>query len=62
MIELVEITPKTPAKSEGKEPIERTDDPVRMYLREMRRQSLLNPSPEEAEAPEPIKRTQELPQ
>ena len=33
--ELVEVTPKTPAKSEAKEPIERTDDPVRMYLREM---------------------------
>ena len=33
--ELVEVTPKTPAKSETKEPIERTDDPVRMYLREM---------------------------
>ena len=33
--ELVEVTPKTPAKSEAMEPIERTDDPVRMYLREM---------------------------
>jgi RNA polymerase primary sigma factor len=33
--ELVELTPKTPAKSEAKEPIERTDDPVRMYPREM---------------------------
>ena len=33
--ELVEVTRKTPAKSEAKEPIERTDDPVRMYLREM---------------------------
>jgi DNA-directed RNA polymerase sigma subunit (sigma70/sigma32) len=33
--ELVEVTPKTPANSEPKEPIERTDDPVRMYLREM---------------------------
>ena len=33
--ELVEVTPKTPAKSEAKEPIERTDDPVRMYLREL---------------------------
>ena len=33
--ELVEVTPKTPAESEAKEPIERTDDPVRMYLREM---------------------------
>ena len=33
--ELVEVTPKTPAKSEAKQLIERTDDPVRMYLREM---------------------------
>src|SRR5207344_869162 len=33
--ELVEVTPKTPAKSKAKEPIERSDDPVRMYLREM---------------------------
>ena len=33
--ELVEVAPKTPAKSEAKEPVERTDDPVRMYLREM---------------------------
>src|ERR1700757_1164882 len=33
--ELVEVTPKAPAKSEAKEPTERTDDPVRMYLREM---------------------------
>ena len=33
--ELVEVTPKTPAKSEAKQPIERSDDPVRMYLREM---------------------------
>ena len=33
--ELVETTAKTPAKSEAKEPTERTDDPVRMYLREM---------------------------
>ena len=33
--ELVEVTPKTPAKSEAEEPTERTDDPVRMYLREM---------------------------
>src|SRR5580693_8639899 len=33
--ELVEVTPKTLAKSEAKEPIERTDDPVRMYLRTM---------------------------
>jgi RNA polymerase primary sigma factor len=33
--EPVEVTPKRPAKSEAKEPIERTDDPVRIYLREM---------------------------
>ena len=30
--ELVEVQQKVPAKSEAKEPIERTDDPVRMYL------------------------------
>jgi RNA polymerase primary sigma factor len=33
--ELVEVQQKVPAKSEAKEPIERTDDPVRMYLRAM---------------------------
>jgi RNA polymerase primary sigma factor len=33
--ELVEVQQKVPAKSEAKEPVERTDDPVRMYLREM---------------------------
>src|SRR5205807_9153335 len=33
--ELVEIQQKVPAKSETKEPTERIDDPVRMYLREM---------------------------
>ena len=33
--ELVEVAPKAVAKSETKEPTERTDDPVRMYLREM---------------------------
>src|SRR6266481_2525997 len=33
--ELVEVRQKVPAKSEAKEPTERTDDPVRMYLREM---------------------------
>ena len=33
--ELVEVAPKPVAKSEAKEPTERTDDPVRMYLREM---------------------------
>ncbi len=40
--ELVAITPKAPAKSEAKDPIERTDDPVRMYLREMRSIGLLS--------------------
>jgi RNA polymerase primary sigma factor len=40
--ELVEVTPKTPAKSEGKLPTERTDDPVRMYLREMGSVELLS--------------------
>src|SRR5258708_5664649 len=33
--ERVEIRQKVPAKSEAKEPAERTDDPVRMYLRTM---------------------------
>ncbi|HEY3622703.1 MAG TPA: RNA polymerase sigma factor region1.1 domain-containing protein, partial [Roseiarcus sp.] len=33
--ELVEVQQKVPAKAEAKEPTERTDDPVRMYLREM---------------------------
>ena len=33
--ELAEVTPNTPAKSEAKGSIERSDDPVRMYLREM---------------------------
>src|SRR5260370_1268890 len=33
--ELVEVQQKVPAKSEGKEPPERSDDPVRMYLRTM---------------------------
>ena len=40
--DLVEVTPKTPAKSEAKEPSERTDDPVRMYLREMGSVELLS--------------------
>jgi RNA polymerase primary sigma factor len=40
--ELVEVTPKVPAKSEAKEPTERTDDPVRMYLREMGSVELLS--------------------
>src|SRR6266566_5381163 len=34
---LVEVQQKVPAKSEAKEPTARTDDPVRMYLREMGR-------------------------
>src|SRR5437868_7529513 len=33
--ELVEVQRKVPARSEAKEPTQRTDDPVRMYLREM---------------------------
>ncbi|MGB6535026.1 MAG: RNA polymerase sigma factor region1.1 domain-containing protein, partial [Xanthobacteraceae bacterium] len=40
--ELVETTPKPPAKSEAREPAERTDDPVRMYLREMGSVELLS--------------------
>jgi RNA polymerase primary sigma factor len=40
--ELVEVTPKPVAKSEAKEPAERTDDPVRMYLREMGSVELLS--------------------
>jgi len=40
--ELVEVAPKTPAKSEAREPAERTDDPVRMYLREMGTVELLS--------------------
>jgi len=40
--ELVEVRQKVPAKSEAKEPTERTDDPVRMYLREMRPVKLLS--------------------
>ncbi len=40
--ELVETTAKTPAKSEAREPAERTDDPVRMYLREMGSVELLS--------------------
>ena len=34
--------PRPPAKSEAKEPAERTDDPVRMYLREMGSVELLS--------------------
>src|SRR5262249_39482480 len=40
--ELVEVRQKVPAKSEAKEPTERTDDPVRMYLREMSSVELLS--------------------
>ena len=40
--ELVEVAQKVPAKSEAKEPAERTDDPVRMYLREMGSVELLS--------------------
>ena len=40
--ELVEVQRKVPAKSEAKEPAERTDDPVRMYLREMGSVELLS--------------------
>jgi RNA polymerase primary sigma factor len=40
--ELVEVQPKLPAKAETKEPTDRTDDPVRMYLREMGSVELLS--------------------
>jgi RNA polymerase primary sigma factor len=40
--ELVEVQEKVPTKSDVKEPIERTDDPVRMYLREMGSVGLLS--------------------
>jgi RNA polymerase primary sigma factor len=40
--ELVEVQQKAPAKSEAKEPTEHTDDPVRMYLREMSPVKLLS--------------------
>jgi RNA polymerase primary sigma factor len=40
--ELVEVQQKVPAKSETKEPTGRTDDPVRMYLREMGSVELLS--------------------
>src|SRR5260370_20841545 len=39
---LVEVQQKVPATSEAKEPTERTDDPVRMYLREMGSVELLS--------------------
>src|SRR5260370_4170248 len=40
--ELLEVQQKVPAKSEAKERTERTDDPVRMYLREMGSVELLS--------------------
>src|SRR5262245_29918027 len=40
--ELVEAKPKALATTSGKEPSERTDDPVRMYLREMGSVELLS--------------------
>jgi RNA polymerase primary sigma factor len=40
--ELVEVQRAVPAKSVAKEPTERTDDPVRMYLREMGSVELLS--------------------
>ena len=40
--ELVEVQQKVPTKSEAKEPTEHTDDPVRMYLREMGSVELLS--------------------
>ena len=40
--ERVEVRQKVPAKAETKELIERTDDPVRMYLREMGTMELLS--------------------
>ncbi|MEZ5787843.1 MAG: RNA polymerase sigma factor RpoD [Xanthobacteraceae bacterium] len=40
--ELVEVARTTPAKAERSEPGERTDDPVRMYLREMGSVELLS--------------------
>jgi len=40
--ELVGVQQKVPAKSAAKEPNERTDDPVRMYLREMGSVGLLS--------------------
>src|ERR1700676_5023487 len=40
--ELVPTQPKLPAKADTKEPTDRTDDPVRMYLREMGTVDLLS--------------------
>ena len=39
---LVEVPQKVPAKSEAKEPGQRNDDPVRMYLRDMGTMELLS--------------------
>ena len=39
---IVAVPSKPPAKSGAKEPSGRTDDPVRMYLREMRSMVLLS--------------------
>src|SRR6266478_4912217 len=41
-VELVKVQRAVPARSEAKEPTERTDDPVRMYLREMGSVELLS--------------------
>src|SRR5260221_12401601 len=41
-VELVKVQRAVPARSEAKEPTERTDDPVRMYLREMGSLELLS--------------------
>jgi RNA polymerase primary sigma factor len=40
--EIVEITPKAATKAEKSEPLERTDDPLRLYLREMGSVELLS--------------------
>ena len=40
--ELVEVARAVPAKTAAKEPTERTDDPVRMYMREMGSMELLS--------------------
>jgi RNA polymerase primary sigma factor len=54
--ELVEVQQKVPAKSEAKEPPERTDDPVRMYLRTMGSIELLSRQGEIAIAkPSPLR-------
>src|SRR5262249_5623461 len=48
--ELVEAKPKALTTTSGKEPTERTDDPVRMYLREMGSVELLSREGEIANA------------